>query len=213
MARYIVLDTETTNSLEDPIAYDIGFAVIDENGKVYAKFSFVVAEVFLDKELMANAYFADKIPQYWKDIEDGERELRKLSTIRQTLNRVCEEFEVEAIIAHNARFDYRSTAITQRYLTSSKYRYFLPYGVELWDSLKMAREVFKNDEAYAEFCYKNDYLTSRGARRYTAEILYRFITNDNSFIESHTGLEDVMIEKDIFVECMRRGATNRSAWD
>lgn len=213
MARYIVLDTETTNNLEDPIAYDIGFAVIDENGKVYAKFSFVVAEVFLDKELMASAYFADKIPQYWKDIEDGERELRKLSTIRQTLNRVCEEFEVEAIIAHNARFDYRSTAVTQRYLTSSKYRYFLPYGVELWDSLKMAREVFKNDEEYAEFCYKNDYLTSRGVRRYTAEILYRFITNDNSFIESHTGLEDVMIEKDIFVECMRRGATNRSAWD
>ena len=213
MARYIVLDTETTNNLEDPIAYDIGFAVIDENGKVYAKFSFVVAEVFLDKELMANAYFVDKIPQYWKDIEDGERELRKLSTIRQTLNRVCEEFEVEAIIAHNARFDYRSTAITQRYLTSSKYRYFLPYGVELWDSLKMAREVFKNDEEYAEFCYKNNYLTSRGVRRYTAEILYRFITNDNSFIESHTGLEDVMIEKDIFVECMRRGATNRSAWD
>ena len=213
MARYIVLDTETTNSLEDPIAYDIGFAVIDENGKVYAKFSFVVAEVFLDKELMANAYFVDKIPQYWKDIEDGERELRKLSTIRQTLNRVCKEFEVKAIIAHNARFDYRSTAITQRYLTSSKYRYFLPYGVELWDSLKMAREVFKNDEEYAEFCYKNDYLTSRGVRRYTAEILYRFITNDNSFIESHTGLEDVMIEKEIFVECMRRGATNRSAWD
>lgn len=213
MARYIVLDTETTNNLEDPIAYDIGFAVIDENGKVYAKFSFVVAEVFLDKELMKNAYFVDKIPQYWKDIEDGERELRKLSTIRQTLNRVCREFEVEAIIAHNARFDYRSTAITQRYLTSSKYRYFLPYGVELWDSLKMAREVFKNDEEYAEFCYKNDYLTSRGVRRYTAEILYRFITNDNNFVESHTGLEDVMIEKDIFVECMRRGATNRSAWD
>ena len=213
MARYVVLDTETTNSIEDPIAYDIGFAVINENGKVYAKFSFVVAEVFLDKELMASAYFVDKIPQYWKDIEDGKRELRKLSTIRQTLNRVCEEFEVQAIIAHNARFDYRSTAITQRYLTSSKYRYFLPYGVELWDSLKMAREVFKNDEEYAEFCYKNDYLTSRGVRRYTAEILYRFITNDNNFIESHTGLEDVMIEKEIFVECMRRGATNRSAWD
>ena len=212
MARYIVLDTETTNSIEDPIAYDIGFAVIDETGKVYAKFSFVVAEVFLDKELMASAYFADKIPQYWQEIEDGERELRKLNTIRKELNRVCREFEVEAIVAHNARFDYRSTAMTQRYLTSSKYRYFLPYGVELWDSLKMAREVFKNDEAYAEFCYEHDYLTSRGVRRYTAEILYRVITNDDSFIESHTGLEDVMIEKDIFVECLRRGATSRSVW-
>lgn len=212
MARYIVLDTETTNSIDDPIVYDIGFAVIDETGRVYAKFSFVVAEVFLDKELMASAYFADKIPQYWRDIEDGERELRTLNTIRKELKRVCEEFEVEAIVAHNARFDYRSTTMTQRYLTSSKYRYFLPYGVELWDSLKMAREVFKNDEAYSKFCYENDFLTSRGVRRYTAEILYRFITNDVSFIESHTGLEDVMIEKEIFVECLRRGATSRSVW-
>ena len=33
--KYIVLDTETTNSLDDPMAYDIGFAVIDEFGAVY----------------------------------------------------------------------------------------------------------------------------------------------------------------------------------
>ena len=87
---------------------------------------------------------------------------------------------------------------------------------ELYANAIEAMQGYKgssNDEEYAEFCYKNDYLTSRGVRRYTAEILYRFITNDNNFIESHTGLEDVMIEKEIFVECMRRGATNRSAWD
>ena len=29
--KVIVLDTETTNSIDDPIAYDIGFAVIDIN--------------------------------------------------------------------------------------------------------------------------------------------------------------------------------------
>ena len=67
--RYIVLDTETTNSLDDPIAYDIGFAVIDEYGTVYETHSYVIADVFLDKDLMASAYFADKIPQYWEDIK------------------------------------------------------------------------------------------------------------------------------------------------
>jgi hypothetical protein len=63
---FIVVDTETTNSIDDPIAYDIGFAVVDEKGKVYETHSYVVADIFLDKELMSVAYFADKREQYWK---------------------------------------------------------------------------------------------------------------------------------------------------
>ena len=202
--KVIVLDTETTNSIDDPIAYDIGFAVIDINGEVYETHSYVVADVFLDRELMASAFFADKIPQYWEDIKNGNRKLRKLKTIKYILADVCKQYEIKKIVAHNARFDYRSTTLTQRYLTSSKFRFFIPYGVELWDSLKMAREIFKNDEEYGAFCYKNGYLTKKGQRRYTAEILYRFLSGDNDFIENHTGCEDCLIEKEIFVECLRR---------
>ena len=40
----IVLDTETANSLEEPIAYDIGFAVIDtKNGDILEEHSFAIA--------------------------------------------------------------------------------------------------------------------------------------------------------------------------
>ena len=122
------------------------------------------------------------------------------------------KYNTNIVIAHNARFDYRSTAKTQRYLTKSKYRYFLPYGTEIWDTLKMAREVLKNDVDYDNFCYNNNYLTKRGCKRYTAEILYRFFTGDNKFVESHTGLEDVTIERVIFAECMARGAENGKLW-
>lgn len=202
--KVIVLDTETTNSIDDPIAYDIGFAVIDINGKVYESHSYVVADVFLDSELMSSAYFADKIPKYWEDIKNGKRKLRKLKTIKHILTDVCEQYGIKKIVAHNARFDYKSLTLTQRFLTSSKYRYFLPYKIEIWDSLKMSREVFGKDEKFGDFCYKNNYLTKRGQRRYTAEILYRFLTNQNNFIESHTGLEDVLIEKEIFCECLKR---------
>lgn len=208
MNYYVVLDTETTNSLDDPIAYDIGFAVIDEQGNIIEAFSYAVAEIFLDKELMATAFFADKIPQYWEEIQNGERELRRLDTIRRQLSNVCKKYEVQAIVAHNARFDYRSTALTRRYITTSKYRYFLPYGVELWDSLKMAREIFKTDDAYGEFCYNNNFLTSRGVRKYTAEILYRFLIDDVNFEEAHKGIDDVKIEAKIFAECLKRGAKN-----
>ena len=212
MEKYIMLDTETTNSLDDPICYDVGFAVVDREGAIYESHSFVVAEVFLNEELMASAYFIEKIPQYWEDIKNGTRKLAKFNTIRKVLAETMKKYNTNIVIAHNARFDYRSTAKTQRYLTKSKYRYFLPYGTEVWDTLKMAREVLKNDVAYDNFCYDNNYVTKRGCKRFTAEILYRFFTGDNDFVESHTGLEDVTIEKVIFAECMARGAESGKLW-
>ena len=212
MEKYIMLDTETTNSLDDPICYDVGFAVVDKEGSIYETHSFVVAEVFLNEELMASAYFIGKVPQYWEDIKKGTRKLAKFNTIRKVLAETMKKYNTNIVIAHNARFDYRSTAKTQRYLTKSKYRYFLPYGTEVWDTLKMAREVLKNDVAYDNFCYNNNYVTKRGCKRFTAEILYRFFTGDNDFVESHTGLEDVTIEKVIFAECMARGAESGKLW-
>lgn len=202
--KYLMFDTETTNDIECPFCYDFGFSVIDESGKVYEQGSYVVADVFLDKGLMENAYFKDKIPQYWEDIKSGKRVLRRWKTIKHIVKDVMRQHSIDTVVAHNARFDYLSTATTQRYLTSSKWRFFFPYGTKFVDTLKMARECFKNDEDYIKFCEENDYLTAYKKPRYTAEILYRYMTNDTTFVESHTGLEDVDIERQIFVECLRR---------
>ncbi len=201
--KYLMFDTETTNEIDCPFCYDFGYSVIDESGKVYEQGSFVVADVFLDKELMASAYFADKIPQYWEDIKSGKRLLRRWKTIRSIVRDVMTYHEIDTVVAHNARFDYTSTATTQRYLTCSKWRYFFPYGTKFVCTLKMARATFK-EEAYTTFCEENQYLTSYGKPQYTAEVIYRYLTNDTTFVESHTGLEDVVIETQIFVECLKR---------
>lgn len=204
MEKFIIVDTETTNSLDDPITYDIGFAVIDSKGNVYEKYSFTIAEIFLNKELMASAYYAEKIPQYWEEIKRKERILTSFFKVKKIFRDCVYRNNVKKVLAHNARFDYRSLNTTLRYLTKSKYRFFFPYGVEIWDTLKMSREVLKNDEKYDTFCYNNKFLTKRLCKRYTAEIIYRFLIDDLSFVESHTGLEDVMIEKEIFVFCINR---------
>lgn len=211
--KFMVFDTETTNDIDCPIMYDFGFAIIDKNGNIYRKGSFVVADVFLDKELMESAFFAEKIPMYWEQIKRGERELKRLANIRRIVLDTMKEFNIKIVMAHNTRFDYRSTATTQRYMTNSKYRYFFPYGTEFWDTLKMAREIFSVDENYCAFCTENNFLTKNGKNKYTAEILYRYLTDDISFEESHTGLEDVMIEKEIFVHCIQKNPNvNGKLW-
>lgn len=212
MTKYLIIDTETTNTLDDPFYYDLGFAVVDTDGKVYEVGSFVNADIFLDTEMMSTAYFVDKVPMYWAEIKAGKRKLARHNTIRKAVHDVMKRHNIKAVVAHNARFDYRSTNYTQRLLTSSKYRYFFPYDCAILDTLKMSRSVFGKDEAYKAFCEAHDYKCKNGTPRFTAEVIYRFLT-DNEFVEEHTALEDVLIEKEIFAECLRRDPSiNGKLW-
>ena len=201
--KVIVLDTETTNSIDEPIMYDIGWAIIDlTTGETVKTESYAVAEIFLDKSLMTSAYYTEKIPSYWDEIRNGERKLARLATIRKSFLNDCKAYNITEIYAHNARFDYRSCNLTIRYLTSSKNRFFFPYGIKICDTLKMSRAILKNDEAYNDFCHTNNYITKNKQLRFTAEILYRFISNQPDFVEVHKGLADVLIEKEILRYCL-----------
>lgn len=211
----ICLDTETANTLtledggldmSDVLFYDIGFQVIDSHGRTYGKaFSFVNADIFIyEKELMKSAYYAHKIPQYRADIANGTRTLARTRTIRKVLCDLIKEYDCKFVVAHNAQFDSRSLNNTQRWVTKSKYRYFLPRGIEWWDTLKMARSVMGKMPTYRKFCEQHGYLTKNGRLRFTAEICYRFISGNTNFVESHTGLEDVKIETEILRYCHRQ---------
>ena len=202
---YLMLDTETANGLDCPIVYDIGFAVIDKKGNVYESYSFVVYEVFCKmKDLMQTAYYKEKIPMYEKDLAEGKRKIATYKTIKTIIANLCKKYNIVAIVAHNAKFDYKSTVNTQRYLTKSKYRYFLPYGIPIWCTLVMARQTIAKQPTYQMWCKENGFTTKNGAVRLTAEVLYRFITQDIEFKEKHTGIEDVMIEKEIFAKILRQ---------
>ena len=76
---FLVIDTETANTIEQPLPYDIGYAICDRYGNIVVERSFVVAEIFLDhKEMMKSAYYAEKLPKYWEDIKNGTREIKSI---------------------------------------------------------------------------------------------------------------------------------------
>ncbi len=211
---FLTIDTETANNMDNPFVFDIGGAIHDKQGNVIETFSFIVREVFYGMpDLMAECFYQSKLPMYRAQIEQGFRQVKSWYEIRTHVHKLCDKYSVKAIIAHNMQFDYRSTNTTQRYLTYSKYRYFFPKDVPLWDTLSMARDTIVKQKTYIRFCENNGYCTKNGKPRATAEILYRYITNDVDFTENHTGLEDVLIEKEIFVKCIRQHKKmKRSPW-
>lgn len=214
--KYLIgLDTETCNSLmvddkldlTDSLVYDIGWAVVDKKGNVYNTKSFVVYEIFCQmKDVMKSAYYAEKIPQYWEDIKNGKRTLATFATIRKEFLKDSKEYKTNIVFAHNASFDLRALNNTYRYITKSKHRYFFKWGTEIWDTLKMARDTICKQKSYIDYCQRNNYMTKhkKPQARATAEILYRYLTGDDNFDESHTGLEDVLIEKEILKHCFRQ---------
>lgn len=210
----LVLDTETANTLINPngsmdmssvLVYDCGWQVIDTHGTVYEQASYINSDIFYkERELMLSAYYAKKIPMYEQQIKEGSRTVANTYQIRKAMCDTIAKWGIKEVAAHNARFDYNALNIIQRYTTKSKYRYWFPYGIEIWDTMKMAKSVILQMPTYRKFCEANGFITKTGKLSCTAENLYRFIIKDPTFVEAHTGLEDVEIESQILAYCYRQ---------
>ena len=80
----------------------------------------------------------------------------------------------------------------------------------------MARQTLKTNENYRQFCIDNGFTYGKEDKpqlRFTAEIIHRFLTGNLDFVEEHTGLEDVMIEKDILAYCLANGVETGKLWE
>ena len=214
-ALYMVYDTEVCNcpkidgqlDVANGQVYDLGIQIVDKDGYVYDEYSIVNGDVFWGMpEAMREAYFADKRPQYVADILAGKRKVLNTWQIYKLVRNLCEEYNIKACVAHNARFDVKALNATMRYQTKSRCRWFFPYEMPMWDTMKMANDTICKQKRYKEFCEANGYMTNHATPqvRKTAEIIWRYLTDDVTFEEEHTGLADVEIEAQIFAECIRQ---------
>lgn len=214
--KYImVLDTETANGLivndkldlSGSLVYDIGFTVVDKKGRVYCQKSMAIREIFCGMaDVMKSAYYAEKLPKYWEDIKAGRRNLVNFMTARRIVLEVMKEYNIQTVSAHNARFDVNALNNTIRYITKSDKRFFFLYGTEIWDTYKGAVHTICKQKGYIRFCERNGYMTKHKTPRVraTAEILYRYLSGDNNFIEEHQGLDDTTIEAKILTQILRQ---------
>jgi len=215
MANYqrdMVLDCETCNltPTEKPepgnnLTYDIGTTIIEPaTGNIIEQKSFVVEEIFFgEAQRMQSAYYANKLPQYFEEIANGTREVKSFFEVLNYIATACKQHNIKAIIAHNARFDVDALNTTLRYLTGLDYIRALPDSVEIWDSMKMWNAV--KPKAYTKFCDANGYKTKHKTPRdrLTAEIIYRYLSGNNDFVERHTAKEDTDIESAIVFACYK----------
>jgi hypothetical protein len=199
---FIVLDTETANSIQFPLPYDLGYKIINRKGEVAVRRSFCIYEIYVgQKEMMKSAYYADKLPQYEEELKKGERQLVKLFTARKTILEDMENFKTNRVYAYNMNFDKRALNNDQKFITENRYKYFFPYETEFRCIWNMACQVLLARPSYIKMALKNEWVSDKGNILTNAECCYRYITNNPTFTEAHKGIDDVDIETEILLAC------------
>ena len=202
---FIVIDTETADSIQRPLPYDVGYKLMNKKGEIAVARSFVVYEIFVgQKEMMKSAYYAEKIPQYEVDLKSGERKLARLYTVRKQILEDMEQYKTNLVYAYNMNFDRRALNNDQAFTTENRYKYFFPYGTEFRCIWNMACQVLLARPSYIKTALAQGWVSAKGNILTNAECAYRYISKDYEFEEAHKGLDDVNIEAEILLACYRQ---------
>ena len=194
----IVLDTETI-SLEKPFVYDLGYVIVNDNGDIIAKKSYVISQVWNNKELFATAYYADKKPLYYARLKSGYSKKVGWGHSMRYLANDIKKYGITEIYAYNSKFDSRALNFMCAW-----YKVVNGLGgIEIQDIMNFIKPITKSQD-FVNFCESNGYMTNHKTPQpqKKAETLYRYLTNNVDYEEEHTGLEDSLIELQILMTAL-----------
>jgi hypothetical protein len=203
----MVVDVETAGGRDNPLVYDIGYAITDKQGNIYETRSFIIEEIFYNKPLMSSAYYSEKIPKYLKDISEGTRTVVPFLEMRNDFIALAEKYNIKTLSAYNLMFDTRALTNTIRNITKEPRAKFLPRSlknVKMMCIWCLACEVLYTQKTFAKVAIRNGWVSKAGNLKTTAEVGYRYLTGNIDFGEEHTGLEDVLIEIKIMAYALRQ---------
>ena len=195
---YAIIDTETANGLSNPLCYDIAVIIFDKKGNEYFRKNWIVKNVWCNKKMMNTAYYAWKMPLY----ENIPHVLVNAYTFITEFNQILSDYNVNYLLAYNLKFDLRSISKTvEKYTYNSSLNTDTIDFIDVWN---VATDIIMNNNKYKTFCKENGFVSECGNYKTSAEICYRYLTNEIDFDESHTAMDDCEIEMHIFLTCVNR---------
>lgn len=190
--KVMIFDTETTD-LNKCFCYNIGYVIADtETQEILTKKEFVVEQIWHNLPLFSTAYYADKRQIYVNSMRAKKVKMEKFGNICQAMIRDIKAFEVTSAYAYNSPFDEKVFNFNCDW-----FKCINPFDtIPIFDIRGYVHNSLIS-ENYKAFCEENELFTEGGNYSTSAETVYKYITNDIDFIESHTALDDAVIETSI----------------
>ena len=167
---FLVLDCETATlphainyigeqrknvAIAKPLIYDLGWQVIDYQGRVYAKKNFLISEIFSVPAVFDTAYYAEKRPLYLEKLDKGEI---MLTDWRTAIRELIEDMDAcEAVGAYNSMFVFKKAIpFTELYINqlySPDFHKWLDFQNSRVDAIATGK-TFENPYGFDETVFR-----------------------------------------------------------
>lgn len=208
---YCIIDTETT--MKNGLVFDFAFSLVDRHGFILEQGSFLFTDVLSIEE----PFYKDKIAEYWKLVYKHKLYPTKIKVARRIFNDMLSGYLPNSKIvlcAYNATFDITHLSKTCRNLNDGMS--WLTYEtrklmfMDLWHAWVQGCPV---DYGWtAPFVHGDKAGTTNPKTgkpfswniKTSAETVYRYIVDNHSFEEKHIAYADLIIERIILLDILRR---------
>lgn len=190
----LIFDTEALN-LNNRIIYNVGYCIIDGNGKTLLEKNFVVKQVYDNKMVMSTAYYNNKTPLYTRKMKGRKTKKVYWGDVCRIMKKDIKDFNISKVYAYNSNYDVGAFDTTQKLFKNKINPLNDVEVIDIMDYL----DILINSVDYSNYCKTNNFITERGGLKKSAEVVYGYITNNPNYVEEHTALEDSKIEKDILI--------------
>ena len=150
------IDEQRKNiAIAKPLIYDLGWQVVDYQGRVYAKKNFLISEIFSVPAVFDTAYYAEKRPLYLEKLDKGEI---MLTDWRTAVRELIEDMDAcEAVGAYNSMFDFKKAIpFTELYINqlySADFHRWLDYQNSRVDEIATGKK-FDNPYGFDETIFR-----------------------------------------------------------
>lgn len=197
MKKFIILDTEGMSTAKP---YNIGFLVGDNHGNIYQQENLAVLPAIWDNLancLQSKEMTHKNIQEILQDVEQKKYKYVSCEQALKILLESIEKYQIKEVWAYNAAFD--KAALKRLFKENFEYLENLVAFYDIMPAILYSRLLKKK---YVKFCTTNNFISSKGNIQMTAEVVYRYLTQDLEFVEEHTGLADCQIEYKILLEAI-----------
>jgi hypothetical protein len=194
----MVIDTETVGDFGQPLIHDIGYQIVDENFNVLVEKRFLIKESRLAKwALNSSNFYKTKAHLYDRALEYGEVEVIRWKTFCQIFGKDLSFYKVKTIGAYNIAFDYRALKFTNEFFGKPLKLMKKINRRNLLCLWNLSTDTMLNTNEFKTWALENNFISKCGNYSTSAETCFAYMTQNETFEEEHTALEDVKIEVEI----------------
>lgn len=212
----MVADTETVGLGKKAFVFDFGYVIGNKRGKIFCERQFLIREVITNPKIMLHALYnpdwrtmmgGKLFSIYMPALGNSEMKIYPWREVLEIMRDDILTFGVDVFSAYNLNFDLGAMNKTHNMITEKNLNFDRLDLLCLW---KFSCITVCRSRLFHDICAQqndpgaHDWISAANNVRTTAEKVYAFLTNNYSFVESHTALHDAQIEFEIMQILMNK---------